>query len=96
MCVPIASGSPYQGSSRLRAGAVAPKARFARTAAAWTKRGTATASAYHTQFTRQRISRAPTVRSPGTPSVTATTSTAASRAPGAKKLFHGMAPQART
>ena len=58
-----------------------------------TSSGTAMAIAYQTQLTRQRISREPRRIRPRLPSVNATTTTAAISAPGAKKLFHGMAPQ---
>ena len=62
-------------------------------AANLTDSGTARASAYQIQLTRQRISRAPMALSPATPSVSDTTISAATRTPGAKKLFQGIAPQ---
>ncbi len=60
-----------------------------------TASGTASAIAYQIQLTRQRINRDPMARSPATPSVKKTTTSAATRTPGAKKLFQGMAPQLR-
>ncbi len=95
MCRPMASGRPYHGVSRLSDGAEAPSATLSETEAKWTNRGTPMASAYQTQLTRQRISREPTTSRPRGPSVIRTTTMAAISAPGAKKLFHGMAPQAR-
>jgi hypothetical protein len=57
--------------------------------------GTATASTYQIQETRQRINRDPMAFSPATPSVRDTTISAATKTPGAKKLCQGMAAQVR-
>ena len=72
-----------------------PSALFSPMDANLTASGTATASAYQTQLTRQRISRDPIAFSPGRPSVRDTTISAAIRTPGAKKLCQGMAAQQR-
>ena len=96
MCMAMASGRPYHGVSTASDGIGAPSATLSEVDAKWTKSGTPTASAYQTQLTRQRTSRAPTWSRPRGPSVISTTMIAAISAPGAKKLFHGMAPQAKT
>ena len=70
MCMPRASGNAYQGLRKSRAGAEAPAPTLRPTASACTPSGTATASAYQTQLTRHRISRAPMSRRPDHPSVT--------------------------
>ena len=95
MCRAIARGRPYHGVSSVSDGADAPSAALIEIEVKWTNRGTPMASAYQTQLTRQRISRAPSFSRPRGPSVSRTTTTAAIRAPGVQKLFHGMAPQVR-
>ena len=96
MCMPRARGNTYQGVRKSSAGVEAPTPTLRVTASACTPSGTATARAYQTQLTRHRISRAPMSRSPDHPSATPATTSAAMSAPGAKKLPHGMAPQAST
>ena len=93
MLIAIAIGRLYQTLNSTMSGAGAPKPVFSAMAAKVTDSGTARASAYQTQLTRQRISRAPMARSPARPSVRDTTMSAATRTPGAKKLFQGIAPQ---
>ena len=93
MLIAIAIGRLYQTLSSTMSGVGAPNPEFNAMAANVTDSGTARASAYQTQLTRQRISRAPMAFRPATPSVTDTTISAATRTPGAKKLFQGTAPQ---
>ena len=95
MLIAIAIGMLYQRLSPPRSGTGAPNAVLSPIEANLTDNGTATASTYQIQLTRQRISRLPIALSPATPSVTPTTTRAATRTPGAKKLCHGMAPQLR-
>jgi hypothetical protein len=76
-------------------GTGAPKVLFRPIEANVTANGTASASAYQIQLTRQRISRDPIARSPATPSVSDTTISAATSTPGAKKLCQKMAVQLR-
>jgi hypothetical protein len=59
ICMPIATGRPYQGVSMVRDGAEAPRATLIEVDAKWTNSGTPMASAYQTQLTRQRMSREP-------------------------------------
>jgi hypothetical protein len=92
---PMASTTPYHGLSGAVDGACAPAARLSPMAAACIVSGTASASAYQIQPTRQRIRRAPMSRRPARPSRMNATTRAAMSAPGAKKLSHGMAPHAR-
>ena len=94
-CRAIAIGRLYQGDSSPSEGGGAPSPTLMATEARCTNSGTPMASAYQTQLTRQRISRAPSAFSPLRPSVSVTTISAASSTPGAKKLFHGIAPHAR-
>jgi len=91
----IAIGRLYQTLNSAMCAAGAPKALFSPIDANLTPIGTATASTYHIQETRQRINRDPMAFSPATPSVRDTTISAATRTPGAKKLCQGMAAQVR-
>ncbi len=93
MLMAIAIGRLYQTLNSAMSGTGAPRALFRAMEANMTDRGTARASAYQTQLTRHRINRDPMDRSPARPSVRPTTTTAATRTPGAKKLCQGMAAQ---
>ncbi len=93
MLIAIAIGSPYQTLNSAMSGTDAPSAVLSPMDANLIASGTAMASAYQIQLTRQRISRDPMALSPATPSVTNTTIRAATKTPGAKKLCHGMAAQ---
>jgi hypothetical protein len=95
MLIAIAIGRLYQTLNSAMCAAGAPKALFSPIDANLTASGTASASAYQIQLTRQRISREPMALSPATPSVRDTTISAATRTPGAKKLCQGMAAQLR-
>ena len=83
----------YQTLNSPITGTGAPRAVFSPIEANLTPNGTARATTYQIQLTRHRISRAPMAFSPASPSVRATTVSAAIRTPGAKKLCQGMAPQ---
>jgi len=93
--IAIAIGRPYQTLNSAISGTGAPNAVFRPIAANVTASGTASASAYQIQLTRQRINRDPMAFRPATPSVRDTTISAATRTPGAKKLCQGMAAQLR-
>ena len=93
MLIAIAIGIAYQIPNSAISGAGAPSALLRPIDVSFTPSGTAIASAYQTQLTRQRINRNPMAFNPARPSVTDTTISAAIKTPGAKKLCQKMAVQ---
>src|SRR5215207_1940091 len=79
MFMAIAKGRPYQTLNSVISGTGAPTTVFRPIEVNVTPGGTASASAYQTQLTRQRVSRAPMARSPATPSRRNTTISAATQ-----------------